>query len=82
MFILRLATEVRSQLVSFDLWEHTLFTEQLFFGGIVQVNWDDEKECFRDVSKECSMFYSIRKRYILEAGPGERQVCEAPSMLY
>ncbi|XP_054654212.1 DNA mismatch repair protein Mlh1 isoform X2 [Dunckerocampus dactyliophorus] len=38
-----------------------------------EVNWDNEKECFRDFSKECSMFYSIRKRYILEAEPGEEQ---------
>uniref|UniRef100_A0A3B4YQ56 MutL homolog 1, colon cancer, nonpolyposis type 2 (E. coli) n=1 Tax=Seriola lalandi dorsalis TaxID=1841481 RepID=A0A3B4YQ56_SERLL len=39
-----------------------------------EVNWDNEKECFRDFSKECSMFYSIRKQYILEAEPGEEQV--------
>uniref|UniRef100_A0A7N6FGM4 DNA mismatch repair protein MLH1 n=1 Tax=Anabas testudineus TaxID=64144 RepID=A0A7N6FGM4_ANATE len=38
-----------------------------------EVNWDNEKDCFRDFSKECSMFYSIRKPYILEAGPGEEQ---------
>uniref|UniRef100_A0A672ZU56 DNA mismatch repair protein MLH1 n=1 Tax=Sphaeramia orbicularis TaxID=375764 RepID=A0A672ZU56_9TELE len=38
-----------------------------------EVNWDNEKECFRDFSKECSMFYSIRKQYILEAEPGETQ---------
>uniref|UniRef100_A0A671XK75 MutL homolog 1, colon cancer, nonpolyposis type 2 (E. coli) n=1 Tax=Sparus aurata TaxID=8175 RepID=A0A671XK75_SPAAU len=38
-----------------------------------EVNWDDEKECFRDFSRECSMFYSIRKQYILEAEPGEEQ---------
>ncbi|XP_061817490.1 DNA mismatch repair protein Mlh1 isoform X2 [Nerophis lumbriciformis] len=38
-----------------------------------EVNWDNEKECFRGFSKECSMFYSIRKRYILEAQPGEEQ---------
>ncbi|XP_066440967.1 DNA mismatch repair protein Mlh1 isoform X3 [Eleutherodactylus coqui] len=31
-----------------------------------EVNWDDEKECFESFSKECSMFYSIRKKYILE----------------
>ncbi|KAM6997210.1 DNA mismatch repair protein Mlh1 [Tautogolabrus adspersus] len=30
-----------------------------------EVNWDDEKECFRDFSKECSSFYSIRKRFLL-----------------
>uniref|UniRef100_A0AAQ6AI11 DNA mismatch repair protein S5 domain-containing protein n=1 Tax=Amphiprion ocellaris TaxID=80972 RepID=A0AAQ6AI11_AMPOC len=39
-----------------------------------EVNWDNEKDCFRDFSKECSMFYSIRKQYILEAEPGEEQV--------
>nr|XP_046257439.1 DNA mismatch repair protein Mlh1 [Scatophagus argus] len=38
-----------------------------------EVNWDNEKECFRDFSKEYSMFYSIRKQYILEAEPGEEQ---------
>ncbi|XP_061766735.1 DNA mismatch repair protein Mlh1 isoform X2 [Nerophis ophidion] len=38
-----------------------------------EVNWDNEKECFRDFSKECSKFYSIRKQYILEAEPGEEQ---------
>ncbi|XP_040906540.1 DNA mismatch repair protein Mlh1 [Toxotes jaculatrix] len=44
-----------------------------------EVNWDDEKECFRDFSKECSMFYSIRKQYILEAEPGEEQGGEGNS---
>ncbi|XP_029376654.1 DNA mismatch repair protein Mlh1 isoform X2 [Echeneis naucrates] len=38
-----------------------------------EVNWDNEKECFRDFSKECSMFYSIRKHYVLEPEPGEEQ---------
>ncbi|KAJ3610423.1 hypothetical protein NHX12_022515 [Muraenolepis orangiensis] len=38
-----------------------------------EVNWDDEKECFRDLSKECSHFYSIRKQYILEPEPGDEQ---------
>ncbi|KAL0964219.1 hypothetical protein UPYG_G00321000 [Umbra pygmaea] len=38
-----------------------------------EVNWDSEKECFRDFSKECSAFYSIRKQYILEAEPGAEQ---------
>ncbi|XP_050996034.1 DNA mismatch repair protein Mlh1 [Acomys russatus] len=31
-----------------------------------EVNWDEEKECFESLSKECAMFYSIRKQYILE----------------
>uniref|UniRef100_H3D6E2 DNA mismatch repair protein MLH1 n=1 Tax=Tetraodon nigroviridis TaxID=99883 RepID=H3D6E2_TETNG len=44
-----------------------------------EVNWDNEKECFRDFSRECSMFYSIRKEYILEAEPGEKQEAEANS---
>ncbi|CAB1425070.1 unnamed protein product [Pleuronectes platessa] len=44
-----------------------------------EVNWDNEKECFRDFSKECSMFYSIRKQYILEPEPGEEQDDEANS---
>ncbi|XP_063730255.1 DNA mismatch repair protein Mlh1 isoform X2 [Eleginops maclovinus] len=44
-----------------------------------EVNWDNERECFRDFSKECSMFYSIRKRYILEAEPGEEQDAEVNS---
>uniref|UniRef100_A0A8C5H9V4 DNA mismatch repair protein MLH1 n=1 Tax=Gouania willdenowi TaxID=441366 RepID=A0A8C5H9V4_GOUWI len=39
-----------------------------------EVNWDNEKDCFRDFSRECSMFYSIRKQYILEAEPAEEQV--------
>uniref|UniRef100_A0A8C9R8Z3 MutL homolog 1, colon cancer, nonpolyposis type 2 (E. coli) n=1 Tax=Scleropages formosus TaxID=113540 RepID=A0A8C9R8Z3_SCLFO len=38
-----------------------------------EVNWDEEKECFRDFSRECSMFYSMRKQYMpedtLEAEP-------------
>ncbi|XP_075068728.1 DNA mismatch repair protein Mlh1 [Mixophyes fleayi] len=29
-----------------------------------EVNWDDEGECFQSFSKECSMFYSLRKQYI------------------
>uniref|UniRef100_UPI0037E725D3 DNA mismatch repair protein Mlh1 n=1 Tax=Semicossyphus pulcher TaxID=241346 RepID=UPI0037E725D3 len=34
-----------------------------------EVNWDDEKECFRDFCKECSAFYSIRKQFILQDEP-------------
>ncbi|XP_019737644.1 DNA mismatch repair protein Mlh1 [Hippocampus comes] len=44
-----------------------------------EVNWDNEKECFRDFSKECSVFYSIRKQYILEVEPGEEQDAEVKS---
>ncbi|GCB61301.1 hypothetical protein scyTo_0009310, partial [Scyliorhinus torazame] len=32
-----------------------------------EVNWDEEKECFEKLSKECGMFYSIRKEYTLDA---------------
>ncbi|KAM9096238.1 DNA mismatch repair protein Mlh1 [Sarcophilus harrisii] len=31
-----------------------------------EVNWDEEKECFQSLSKECAMFYSIRKQYVGE----------------
>lgn len=31
-----------------------------------QVNWDEEKECFESLSKECAMFYSVRKQYVSE----------------
>lgn len=48
----------------------------------MQVNWNNEKECFRDFSKECSMFYSIRKEYILEAEPGEEQVQRTPKIMF
>ncbi|XP_077585647.1 DNA mismatch repair protein Mlh1 [Stigmatopora nigra] len=44
-----------------------------------EVNWDSEKDCFRDFSKECSMFYSIRKQYILEDEPGKTQDSEVNS---
>eukprot|EP00061_Rhincodon_typus_P017855 g46747.t1 len=33
------------------------------------VNWDEEKECFEKLCKECGMFYSIRKEYMLETEP-------------
>ncbi|XP_077160023.1 DNA mismatch repair protein Mlh1 isoform X2 [Paroedura picta] len=46
-----------------------------------EVNWDEEKECFDGLSKECAMFYAIRQQYIMdesdlnggqadESGPG------------
>ncbi|KAE8597186.1 hypothetical protein XENTR_v10016382 [Xenopus tropicalis] len=40
-----------------------------------EVNWDDEKECFESFSKECSMFYSIRKQYILEESSSNAVIC-------
>ncbi|XP_044531474.1 DNA mismatch repair protein Mlh1 [Gracilinanus agilis] len=45
-----------------------------------EVNWDEEKECFQSLSKECARFYSIRKQYVVEeaAGPGhEKEECES-----
>ncbi|KAM6169209.1 DNA mismatch repair protein Mlh1 isoform 2-T2 [Rhynchocyon petersi] len=33
---------------------------------IDEVNWDEEKECFESLSKECALFYSVRKQYICE----------------
>lgn len=39
-----------------------------------EVNWDSEKECFRDFSQECSVFYSIRKQYILDTEHQDQQV--------
>uniref|UniRef100_A0A8D0HJK5 DNA mismatch repair protein MLH1 n=1 Tax=Sphenodon punctatus TaxID=8508 RepID=A0A8D0HJK5_SPHPU len=31
-----------------------------------EVNWDEERECFKSLSKECALLYSIRKQYIME----------------
>ncbi|KAK2091925.1 DNA mismatch repair protein [Saguinus oedipus] len=31
-----------------------------------EVNWDEEKECFESLSKECTMLYSIQQQYISE----------------
>ncbi|NXF92626.1 MLH1 protein, partial [Eubucco bourcierii] len=45
-----------------------------------EVNWDEEKECFESLSKELSMFYSLRKQYIIdEANPTSSQNEEADS---
>ncbi|MEQ2168005.1 hypothetical protein GOODEAATRI_009911, partial [Goodea atripinnis] len=75
MFILRLATEVRSpRFFSKKICGKMYGRLEVFNAGVVQVNWDNEKECFRDFSKECSTFYSIRKQYVLEAEPGEEPV--------
>uniref|UniRef100_A0A4X1U2G8 MutL homolog 1 n=1 Tax=Sus scrofa TaxID=9823 RepID=A0A4X1U2G8_PIG len=43
-----------------------------------EVNWDEEKECFESLSKECAMFYSIRKQYISEESTLSGQQSEAP----
>ncbi|XP_006635764.2 DNA mismatch repair protein Mlh1 isoform X1 [Lepisosteus oculatus] len=41
-----------------------------------EVNWDEEKVCFDSFSRECSLFYSIRKQYILEEPAGPEQQTE------
>ncbi|XP_004676380.1 PREDICTED: DNA mismatch repair protein Mlh1 [Condylura cristata] len=43
-----------------------------------EVNWDEEKECFETLSKECAMFYSIRKQYISEESTLTGQQSEVP----
>ncbi|XP_007425810.1 DNA mismatch repair protein Mlh1 isoform X1 [Python bivittatus] len=43
-----------------------------------EVNWDEEKECFDSLSKECAMFYSIRKQYIMEDSDLAVQQVEEP----
>ncbi|KAL2804072.1 DNA mismatch repair protein Mlh1 isoform 8, partial [Daubentonia madagascariensis] len=46
--------------------EGNLMGLPLLIDNYVPVNWDEEKECFESLSKECAMFYSIRKQYISE----------------
>ncbi|XP_040335666.1 DNA mismatch repair protein Mlh1 isoform X2 [Herpailurus yagouaroundi] len=43
-----------------------------------EVNWDEEKECFESLSKECAMFYSIRKQYVCEESTLSSQQSDAP----
>ncbi|XP_026576382.1 DNA mismatch repair protein Mlh1 [Pseudonaja textilis] len=43
-----------------------------------EVNWDEEKQCFDSLSKECAMFYSIRKQYIMEDSGLTFQQVEEP----
>ncbi|XP_060241158.1 DNA mismatch repair protein Mlh1 isoform X2 [Meriones unguiculatus] len=43
-----------------------------------EVNWDEEKECFESLSKECAVFYSIRKQYILEESTLSGQQSDMP----
>ncbi|XP_015667223.1 DNA mismatch repair protein Mlh1 [Protobothrops mucrosquamatus] len=43
-----------------------------------EINWDEEKECFDSLSKECAMFYSIRKQYIMEDSDLTTQQVEEP----
>ncbi|XP_039093161.1 DNA mismatch repair protein Mlh1 isoform X1 [Hyaena hyaena] len=44
-----------------------------------EVNWDEEKECFESLSKECALFYSIRKQYVCEESTLSGQQSEAPA---
>uniref|UniRef100_A0A8C5PIK9 DNA mismatch repair protein MLH1 n=1 Tax=Leptobrachium leishanense TaxID=445787 RepID=A0A8C5PIK9_9ANUR len=44
-----------------------------------EVNWEEEKECFKSFSKECCLFYSIRKQYILEETSAEEKDSEMGS---
>ncbi|XP_073486692.1 DNA mismatch repair protein Mlh1 isoform X2 [Aquarana catesbeiana] len=47
-----------------------------------EINWDDEKECFESFSKECAMFFSLRKQYVLEesSSPEDKDLAQdAPS---
>ncbi|ELK33343.1 DNA mismatch repair protein Mlh1 [Myotis davidii] len=55
-----------------------LATEASIEFSLDQVNWDEEKECFESLSKECAMFYSIRKQYISEESTLSGQQIEAP----
>ncbi|KAI2528811.1 mutL homolog 1, partial [Homo sapiens] len=48
---------------------------------IDEVNWDEEKECFESLSKECAMFYSIRKQYISEESTLSGQQSEVPGSI-
>ncbi|KAM5280433.1 DNA mismatch repair protein Mlh1 isoform 2-T2 [Ctenodactylus gundi] len=52
--------------------------EDYFSLEIDEVNWDEEKECFESLSKECAMFYSIRKQYVSEESTLSSQQSEAP----
>ncbi|XP_027731940.1 DNA mismatch repair protein Mlh1 [Vombatus ursinus] len=48
-----------------------------------EVNWDEEKECFQSLSKECAMFYSLRKQYVVEESTlsgQESEECESASV--
>ncbi|KAK3573578.1 hypothetical protein QTP86_028182, partial [Hemibagrus guttatus] len=44
-----------------------------------EVNWDSEKDCFHDFTKECSYFYSIRKEYTPEPQAGTDHADAEPS---
>ncbi|XP_063468241.1 DNA mismatch repair protein Mlh1 isoform X10 [Symphalangus syndactylus] len=46
-----------------------------------EVNWDEEKECFESLSKECAMFYSIRKQYVSEESTLSGQQSEVPGSI-
>ncbi|KAL2804073.1 DNA mismatch repair protein Mlh1 isoform 9, partial [Daubentonia madagascariensis] len=70
----KLSEELFYQILIYDfanfgvlrLSEGNLMGLPLLIDNYVPVNWDEEKECFESLSKECAMFYSIRKQYISE----------------
>ncbi|KAM9601764.1 DNA mismatch repair protein Mlh1 [Trichechus inunguis] len=43
-----------------------------------EVNWDEEKDCFESLSKECALFYSIRQQYVCEGSTLSSQQSEEP----
>ncbi|XP_058238512.1 DNA mismatch repair protein Mlh1 isoform X2 [Hemibagrus wyckioides] len=43
-----------------------------------EVNWDSEKDCFHDFTKECSYFYSLRKEYTPEPEAGTDHAVSSP----
>uniref|UniRef100_A0A2K5CJJ4 DNA mismatch repair protein S5 domain-containing protein n=1 Tax=Aotus nancymaae TaxID=37293 RepID=A0A2K5CJJ4_AOTNA len=45
-----------------------------------EVNWDEEKECFENLRKECTMFYSIQKQCISEESTLSGQQSEVPAL--
>ncbi|XP_029796288.1 DNA mismatch repair protein Mlh1 isoform X3 [Suricata suricatta] len=44
-----------------------------------EVNWDEEKECFETLSKECATFYSVRKQYVCEDSTLSGQQSDVPA---
>ncbi|KAM9187850.1 DNA mismatch repair protein Mlh1 [Dugong dugon] len=43
-----------------------------------EVNWDEEKDCFESLSKECALFYSVRQQYVCEGSTLSSQQSEEP----
>lgn len=75
VFILRLATEASDQVTGVPRCAGRgggargggpPGREALTWPLPAQVDWDEERECFESLSKECALFYSIRKQYVCE----------------